>query len=517
MEIYSSLFGIAKALLSEDDAQTPELIFRRGLEATSADRGFIVLREGDSYEQKFDVHFDRGVTSTHERRFSRALVRQAIQTRQIIHSERLSDDPRFADVESIQQIGPCAVLVAPLHYEDQVYGVIYLERRSRDGGFSEDARRLLREFAEVAGLFLRRALEREALRQRNQALERDLFAQHDFNGIVTQHPRMISLLRAVAQVADADASVLIRGETGTGKELIARALHVNSGRRDKPFVTLHTMALSGTLLESELFGHVQGSFTGATRDRSGRIATAHRGTLFLDEVAEITPEVQVKLLRFLESGEIQRVGSDKVETVDARVVAATHQELPALIEQGRFRRDLYHRLKVIELELPPLRDRASDIPLLVDCLLRKHWKRSGERPRLSPEAEHALMAYGYPGNVRELAHIVERACILSTSPEIGIDLLPPELRAAPPAPAFATRRFFELTKGELEAAREAALREVEATFLRELMQRHGGNVSLAARASGIHRSQLQKLLAEHRQGPKDDGPELTDAKERLAG
>jgi Nif-specific regulatory protein/two-component system response regulator HydG len=262
---------------------------------------------------------------------------------------------------------------------------------------------------------------------------------------------------------------------------------------------------------------VQGSFTGATRDRAGRIATAHRGTLFLDEVAEITPEVQVKLLRFLECGEIQRVGSDRVEKVDARIVAATHQDLPALIEQGRFRRDLYHRLKVIELELPPLRERASDIPLLVDCLLRKHWKRGGERPRFSPDAEHALMAYDYPGNVRELAHLVERACILSTSPELGIDLLPPELRAAPPAPVFTPGQFRDLTKAELEAAREAALYEVEAVFLRELMQRHGGNVSLAARASGIHRSQLQKLLAEHRSAGGPSGRDLTDAKERLAG
>lgn len=518
MEIFSSLFGIAKALLSEDDALAPELIFRRVLEATSAERGFIVVREGDSYEQKFDVLFDRTGTSTHERRFSRALVRQAIQARQIIHSERLSDDPRFAGVESVQLIGACAVLVAPLHHEGQVYGVIYLERRSRAGGFSEDARRLLSEFAEVAGLFLRRALERLALRQRNQALERDLFAQHEFNGIVTQHPRMVALLRAVAQVADSDASVLIRGETGTGKELIARALHLNSRRRDMPFVTLHTMALSGAVLESELFGHVQGSFTGATRDRAGRIASAHRGTLFFDEVAEITPEVQVKLLRFLESGEIQRVGSDRVEKVDARILAATHQDLPTLIEQGRFRRDLYHRLKVIELELPALRDRGSDIPLLIECFLRKHWRRGGDKPRFTRQAEQALLAYGYPGNVRELSHVVERACILATGPELDVDLLPPELLPAAPAPAGVPGSFRELTKAELEAAREAALREVEATFLRELMRRHGGNVSLAARASGFHRSQLQKLLAEHREaGVREGAQAVADAKERLAG
>src|SRR5262249_22714616 len=272
-----------------------------------------------------------------------------------------------------------------------------------------------------------------------------------------------------------DATVLVRGETGTGKELIARALHVNSPRQKKPCVTLHTSALPGTILESELFGHMKGAFTGADRDRVRRVASAQEGALILVVVAAIALEVQAKLLRFLQFGEIQRVGSDRVEKVDVRVIAATHQDLPALVEAGKFRRDLYFRLKVIELEIPPLRARAGDIPLLVDHFLRASWKRAGERARFTPRAERVLRAHAYPGNVRELAHLVERACVLAGGPEIDIDVLPPELvSSAMPEPAEPPR-FSRLTADELDTAREESVAEAERAFLAALMERHGGN------------------------------------------
>src|SRR5262249_33633966 len=232
-------------------------------------------------------------------------------------------------------------------------------------------------------------------------------------GIVTRDPHMLELLRVVAQVADSEATVLVRGETGTGKELIARALHVNSGRRRRPFVILHCSALPASLLESELFGHIRGAFTGAERDRAGRIAQADGGTLFLDEVGEIPAEAQAKLLRFLQFGEIMRVGSDKVEKVDVRVVAATHQDLDAMIRERRFRQDLYFRLKVVELTVPPLRERPGDILLLADAFLQKKWRRPNERPRLTARAEKALVAHAWPGNVRELEGLIERACLLA--------------------------------------------------------------------------------------------------------
>jgi Nif-specific regulatory protein/two-component system response regulator HydG len=494
-----SLLDIAKLLLSDDDEKAPEILLRRVLDATGADRGFIVVREDGSYEQKFAVHFDPQSVSESERTWSRGLVRDAIEAREIIHMRIPAGMMGPAISESLQESGASAVLVAPLVHGDEAYGAIYIEHRRDSSKPTRELREFVAEFAALAGLFLRRAVEREALRRRNRSLERDLFAQHDFEGIVARHPKVLALLKTVAQVADSDATVLVRGETGTGKELIARALHANSRRRGKPCVTLHTSALPGTILESELFGHVKGAFTGADRDRTGRVAAAHGGTLFLDEVAEIALEVQAKLLRFLQFGEVQRVGTDRVEKVDVRVIAATHQDLPALVEQGKFRRDLYFRLKVIELTIPPLRERASDIPLLVEELLRKYWKRPGERPRWTAAAERALLAHGYPGNVRELSHLVERACVLASGPELDVDLLPPDV-APPPEAAPPRPRFERLTADELDAAREASLAEVERAFLAALMGRHGGNVSLAARESGMHRSYLQKLLARHRAG-----------------
>ena len=426
-------------------------------------------------------------------------MRQVIATGRIAHLSRAAADPGFSLLKSLEASGAGAVVVAPLAHGGEIYGVVYLEYRA-DRAVGDDGLRFVAELAELAGLFLRRAIEREHLRRRSRSLERDLFARHDFQGIVTHHPRMLALLEMVAQVADTDATVLVHGETGTGKELVARALHVNSKRRDRPCVTLHTSALPGTILESELFGHVKGAFTGADRDRAGRVASAQGGTLFLDEVAEIAPEVQAKLLRFLQFGEIQRVGSDRVEKVDVRVIAATHQDLAALVEAGRFRRDLWFRLKVIELQIPPLRERASDVPLLVDHFLGRCWKRPGERPRWTARAARALQDHPWPGNVRELGHVVERAAILARGPVLDVDLFPPDLAPSIPAapePA-APPRFAALTASGLEAAREASVAEVERAFVAALLEQHGGNVSLAARESGIHRTYLQKLLVRHR-------------------
>jgi len=498
MNLYEELFQISKLLLAEeDDERAPEVLLRRIVERCRAETGFVVVREEGSFQQKFDVGYDRDQRSAVERRYSRTLVREAIETGKVIYLPNLIEDDRFRSGESALVIGTCCALVAPLRHGGEVYGVIYLENRERVDSFDAECCAFLTELADVAGLFLLRASERETLRLRNRSLERDLFAQHDFAGIVTRDTRMIELLRVVGQVAGAEAPVLVLGETGTGKELIARALHVNSPRRARPFVTVHCSALPGTLLESELFGHVAGAFTDAKRDRPGRLASAHGGTLFLDEIGEIPIEAQAKLLRFLQFGEIQRLGSDRTEKVDVRIVAATHRDLKQLVREGRFREDLYFRLKVLDLTLPPLRERRGDVPLLVDHFLRRHWRRQGERPRWTARAERALLAHSWPGNVRELGHAVERACLLARGPELDIELLPPELAGAASDPG-AEPVFVEFSGTALNEAREVAVDAVEQRFLAELMSRCDGNVSRAAREAGLHRSYLQKLLARHR-------------------
>jgi transcriptional regulator with GAF, ATPase, and Fis domain len=505
LALYEELFQISKLLLAEGDYEkAAETLLRRIVERCGAETGFLVIREDGSYQQRFEVGGERDGRSDVERRFSRTLVREAIEKQSLIYIPSLIEDSRFATGESARVIGQCSALVAPLRHAGEVYGVVYLEDRRRIDSFSEESRHFLAELAEISGLFLLRANERETLRRRNQVLERELFSRYRFPGIVGRHPRMTDVLRLVAQVADTDAPILVYGETGTGKELIAQALHVNSGRSQNALVTVHCAALPGTLLESELFGHAAGAYTDAKRERAGRLASAHGGTLFLDEVGEIPLEAQAKLLRFLQFGEIQRVGADRTEKVNVRVVAATHRDLRAMIREGRFREDLYFRLKVLELTLPPLRERASDIPLLADHFLRRFWRRPGESPRWTGKADQALRSYPYPGNVRELAHLVERACLLARGPELDVDLLPPEVVGAPPAEAD---EFIALTGDALNTAREASVAAVERRFVETLLRRCDGNVSRAARESGLHRSYLQKLMARQRGDPELALPE----------
>jgi transcriptional regulator with GAF, ATPase, and Fis domain len=470
MSLYEELFQISKLLLAEeDDERTPEVLLRRILERCGAERGFVVVRENGSYQPKFEVGYDADGRGDREHCFSTTLVREAIATGEPVYLPNLMEDPRFASGKSGLFIGRCCAMVAPLRYDGKVYGVVYLENRGQVDSFSAESQAFLAELAEVAGLFLRRASEREALRRYNRSLERDLFKRYDFKGIITRDPRMLEVLRVVAQVAPWDAPVLVLGETGTGKELIARALHVNSSRRGPKFFTLHCSALPSTLLESELFGHVAGAFTDAKRDRPGHLAAANGGTLFLDEVGEIPLEVQAKLLRFLEFGEIQRLGSDRTEKVDVRIVAATHRDLRQMVAEERFREDLYFRLKVLDLTLPPLRERHGDVPLLVDHFLREHWCRPEEKPRWTARAYRALLSHPWPGNVRELDHAVERACLLARGPELDLDLLPSEVAGVAPNPEVEPS-FPELTGAALSEACEIATNALERKFLTELMR-----------------------------------------------
>ncbi|HEX8109927.1 MAG TPA: sigma 54-interacting transcriptional regulator [Kofleriaceae bacterium] len=483
---------IVGVLASETDVEAAaRILLERLLEVTGAQRGFIVVREADSYVDVFNVAFDRSAVSTEERRFSRRLVRMAAASREPLYSASAATDPRFASVDSVASLGPRAVLVVPLCEREVVHGIVYFDSPVP---IDEPARGWVIELARLTAPLLRRAVAEEALRRRARALESDLLAQFDFEGIVTRDPQVLALLRIAAQVADATATVLIRGETGTGKELLARALHVNSSRRERPFVALHCAALPDTVLEAELFGHVRSAFTGADRDRAGRIASARGGTLFIDEVGEIPLGVQVKLLRFLQSGEIQRLGSDRPEQVEVRVVCATNRDLAALVKEGRFREDLYYRIQVIELVLPPLRERSGDRELLVEHFLARFARQKGMALRLTAEARAALVTYHYPGNARELEHAIERMALLATTPELGVELLPPAIRPGGPA----STSFRDYTSDELRAARAAAVAEVEARFVEGLLQKSDGNVSAAARLAGMPRGYLQKLIARRR-------------------
>ena len=339
-------------------------------------------------------------------------------------------------------------------------------------------------------LVLQRATEHRRLKEDNRMLREALGMQFDRRNIIGSSPVMAELLETVAQVAPTEATVLITGESGTGKELIAGAIHFNSPRKDGPFVKVNCAAVTETLFESELFGHEKGAFTGALKRKEGRFQQAHNGTLFLDEISEISPAMQVKLLRAIQEREFNLVGGEDVIRVDVRVVAATNRNLEQEIESGTFREDLFYRLNVISLHAPPLRERKDDIPLLARHFLNRFAERNGKLVKdLTPAAMDRLTRYEWPGNVRELVNAMERAVVLSRHEYIDVAELPLALRgdiddepAASPDSALSGNVSLE----ELEKA--AIIKTLEATE---------GNKSEAARRLGITRKTLHNKLKQY--------------------
>jgi two-component system NtrC family response regulator len=276
-------------------------------------------------------------------------------------------------------------------------------------------------------------MEHQQLIDEVRSLRVSLDRKYGFESIIGHSKSLLSVLEIASRVAQRDSTVLIRGETGTGKELLARAIHQNSLRKGKPFVTINCGAIPKDLLESELFGHAKGSFTGAVAPKRGKVEMADGGTLFLDEIGELPIELQVKLLRFIQQGEIEKVGATGIVRVDARIVAATHRNLQSLIEDGAFREDLFYRLAVIPLELPPLRDRSDDIPELVQSLFVKiKQKHNLPNLKLPPHLVSYFSGYRWPGNVRELENVIERLTVLAIGDEISVNDLPDFLRREKP-------------------------------------------------------------------------------------
>jgi two-component system response regulator HydG len=332
---------------------------------------------------------------------------------------------------------------------------------------------------EELALILNKALEHRSLLGEVRRLREEVKGKYSFEGIVYAGPPMHKVLDLVKKVATTDATVLIEGESGTGKELIARAIHENSPRRSGAFVAINCGALPEGLLESELFGHVRGAFTGAERNKRGLFEEASGGTLFLDEISETTPALQVKLLRALQEGEVRRVGDNHPIKVSGRLVSATNKDLSRLVQEGKFREDLYYRLKVFPIRIPPLRERAEDILPLAEHFLRKARKKIGGRAlRFSPEAAEAVKAYAWPGNVRELEHAVERLMIMASEPAVSLQDLPPEIQPPPASPPRPPQSLGELEKKHI-------LRILEAC---------GHNHVEAAKRLGIGRNTLWRKL-----------------------
>jgi two-component system NtrC family response regulator len=333
-----------------------------------------------------------------------------------------------------------------------------------------------------------RAAEQVRLRRSVLELRTQLVERHRLAGIIGESGRMQEVLALVSRVAPSDATVLIRGESGTGKELIARAIHFNSPRAEKPLVTLNCAAIPEQLLESELFGHEKGAFTGATAQRRGRFETADGGTIFLDEIGDLSPALQVKLLRVLQEREFERLGSSRSITVDVRVLAATHRNLEEALKAGTFREDLYYRLNVVTIQIPPLRERREDIPPLLEHFLEKFAKKNRQPvPGLTAAARDALLKYEYPGNVRELENMVERAVLLCRGSVIDLEDLPATARPG-------SRDPDATPAGPLPDVLEA----IERQAIRAALARHDGVQTRAADELGISERVLRYKMKKYR-------------------
>jgi two-component system response regulator HydG len=393
-------------------------------------------------------------------------------------------------LEQIKQINPSIPVIIMTAYASVETAVSTLKK----GAYDYLTKPL--DFDELQ-MTIARATEHSRLKKENEYLKDRLGEKFDRRNIIGRSAVMVRILEIVEQVAATQATVLITGESGTGKEVIANAIHFNSNRKDAPFVKINCAALTETLLESELFGHEKGSFTGADRRREGKFVQADGGSIFLDEVSEMSPAMQVKLLRVLQEREITRVGGREVIKIDVRVIAASNKDLKKEVREGRFREDLFYRLNVVTLALPPLRERPEDIPLMAQAFLRTFAQSNFKTIKgFTPQAMQKLAHYSWPGNVRELMNAVERAVVLSRTEMVGEDELvftmadqtvsgdePPESLNRPSA-----------------AAGNLSLEEVEKRRILEALETSGGNKSEAARRLGITRKTLRKKLEKYEAG-----------------
>jgi Nif-specific regulatory protein len=491
----SSLEALSEIAALINSVQEPEALLETvlaiAMETLEAERGFVLL-EGGGGPAPFEVRASRNFTDGQldgVKALSTSVVAEVLRTGEPVLVYEAEADARYRETESVVLQKIQSIACVPLRLRNRQIGAIYLDSVTRRGRFTRENLPFLRAFAHQAAVAIEHAQRVHTLREENRRLRREVQRAHGFDEIIGQSAAMRDVFETVGRVLDTDATVLIGGESGTGKELIARAIHYNGLRKERPFVAIFCGSLPDDLLESELFGHRKGAFTGAAADKKGLFEAADGGTVFLDEVGDLSPKLQTALLRVLETGEIKRVGDTQTRRVDVRVLSATNRPLLGLIEEGDFREDLYYRLNTIEIGLPPLRHRRADIPLLAHHFLDKFARgsRAGIRG-FTDEAIEALKAHPWPGNVRELGNAVERAVVLARGEVIERE----DLRLPEASPNAAP-----LGADLLEAG--LPLKEIERRVVERALEEHGGNISATARALDVSRRWLHYKLKEWRE------------------
>lgn len=454
------------------------------LQTVAAERGFLVLRE-EGEGNKLSVRTARNIApeaALSVTEISSSIVTGAIESQQGVLTVDAQTDPRFAGAESVIFHQIRAVMAVPFVLRGKIVGAIYLDSRKNREGFTDESLAFLKAFSNLCAIAIENARLMGSLRDENYQLRSEVQRTYQFKEIIGNSPKMQEVFELLNKIIHADISVLLEGESGTGKELVARALHYNGPRRDRAFMAQFCGNLSETLLESELFGHKRGAFTGAVSDKKGLLEIADGGTFFLDEIADIPASIQSKLLRFLQDGEFRRVGDTETRRVNVRVISATNKPLAKEVEKGNFREDLFYRLNVITISMPPLRDRDGDLPVLVRHFLHKYAAKTGtQEKKIMHEAMRMLASYHWPGNVRELENAVERAIVLAGDRDISPEeLIIPRVIKAPGG--------------------SRSLREHEREYVLRTLEEMGGNKTKTAAALGVSLRWLHYKLAEWKDG-----------------
>ena len=485
IDAYRKLLGFSSMLLTHSDlSQVLETLMDSIIELTRADKGFLILTEGGELQVKVARNLKRENIQDAVAQVSDSIIDKVVRTKTpLIVSDALHDE-EFNSSLSVVNLKLCSVMSVPLLDRGELIGLIYVGNDNIVNLFTESHLEVLTIFAGQASLIVANALLLNELRTDNAAL-RDKLDEMRFGSIVGSSDGMREVFRTIEKVAPTDVSVLVQGETGTGKELIAREIHERSARSDGPFVTINTAAIPENLLESELFGHVRGAFTGAVSSRVGKFQAANGGTLFLDEIGDMPLNLQVKLLRALQERTVTRVGDAKPQNVDIRVIAASNRDLYAAAQSGQFREDLYYRLNVVTLFLPPLRDRGDDLVLIAKYLVDKFCAQFDvAKRRLSANALIAVRKYGWPGNIRELENRLKKAVIMADGTTINpedLDLESEDLEQIRP----------------LTEARELWQRE----YINQVLSMNNGNRTKTARDLGVDPRTIFRHL--EKEVPKD--------------
>jgi len=492
------LYRVAKVLLEQDaDTACGELlagVLDAAITALKAERGLVLIPENGSFRASIARNFRAATLDKEEAEISTTIANQVFEHRRALLIGNASESPEFRDNPSVRTLSLRSVLCAPLLAEGQVFALLYLENRSIEDCFTEAHRALLEQIALLAAPRLRSALVLEEAR----GIARNVSELMGEDGMLTADSKMAELLATVKQIAPTELPVLIQGETGTGKELIARSLYRQSRRNKGSYIVMNCGAIPKDLVESELFGHVKGAFTGAAHDRIGLIGAAHRGTVLLDEIGELPLELQPKLLRVLQSGEVMRLGSTRNETYDVRFIAATNRDLQREVEEGRFRSDLYFRIAGAVLHVPPLRDRKQDIFMLASHFLRLYAAQYNRPlPKWGADALAVLGAYSFPGNIRELesecARIIAMRPAEQSALEIRVEELSSQVRGMNAADS-GVRSSVKDGMVRNPATPPMSITEMEKQLILTMLGHTDGNRTRAAELLGISREGLRTKM-----------------------